>query len=383
MVVAATTLTNEQQAAADAIDAFIRNGRGSRILTINGPAGTGKTTLLGHVAQSFPHVLVAAPTGKAAAVLRGKFGLPARTIHSLFYKLQDRQQDKPGREVLNFVPRHTQGALSTEVLLIDELSMVTAEMRDQLLGLGLRIVGFGDDAQVPPVNGEPGFIYPDITLTQIHRQAKHSPIIRQAHRVRAGHGYQSDGDEFLVVPKGTGEMLRQADIVLCHRNDSRRFLNQHCRRVRGIIRHPADPSGGFDPQIDHPRQFEPVVVLRNAPRFGLWNGDVQWLDDDIRPGDRTASLFKVSESGGSAGGVTYPLSAIEGMSGTGGAPGGLELAFGYCLTAHRAQGSEWPSVLVHDEFCGPDGERRSWLYTAITRARERVIIVSRNHRDEG
>ena len=119
-------------------------------------------------------------------------------------------------------------------------------------------------------------------------------------------------------------------------------------------------------------------MLKNAPRHNLWNGDVVWLDADLRPTDRTVSIFRVSESGSSAGGVEFPLLEFKGMPNTGGVRDGLELDFGFAMTVHKAQGSEWRNVVILDEFPRHDPERSRWIYTAITRGSERVTIVNRN-----
>ena len=217
-------------------------------------------------------------------------------------------------------------------------------------------------------------------LNKVHRQAQGSAILRQARRVRRGLEYQNDGDAFRVVSKGSPDLVRQADVVLVHRNASRAYLNQYSRRAHGFVHGPIADDGAFDPRTQYPRQWERVLVLRNAPRFGLWNGDVETLDGDLRPDARTVTLFKVSESGDSAGGVELPLASFEGMPGVGGARDGLELAFGDRLTVHKAQGSEWPSVLLLDEHPRHDREAWSrWAYIAVTRGSERVTVVNRHN----
>jgi exodeoxyribonuclease-5 len=373
-------LTAEQQAAATAIEDFLNFGLG-RVFTVFGLAGTGKTTLLAEIARRYPSALVCAPTGKAAAALRERFGRPAGTIHSAFYRLKGTARDARGREVKEFALRHRDGAMANKLVLLDEASMIDAAMVEQLLGLGVTIIAFGDPGQLPPVSGKPGFLRADYELTEIHRQARDSPIIRQAHAVRAGGHYQPDDDAFRVVRRDCPDNLRQADMVLCHRNTTRQYLNQQCRYVRGVVPDRARLDGRFDPTTAYPRQWEPVVVLRNVRQYDLWNGDIGLLDDDVRPGDTTVTLFRVSESGGSAGGVRFPLASFEGMPEVGGAAGGLELAFGYCLTTHKAEGSEWRSVLIYDEISGTDGECRAWRYTALTRAIERVVIVNGSYQN--
>jgi hypothetical protein len=144
-----------------------------------------------------------------------------------------------------------------------------------------------------------------------------------------------------------------------------------CRRTARSTRRPKAHASGN-------RSWCSVTTRR----AGLWNGDVEVLDDDVRPADQTVRPFRVSESGGSAGTVEFPLGSFEGMPEAGGAPGGLELAFGHCLTVHKAQGSEWRSVLLYDEVSGDAEACRRWRYTAITRASERIVIVNGRYNSE-
>jgi exodeoxyribonuclease V len=378
---AAAPLSPEQKAAVADIKEFLSDST-RRVFSVHGLAGVGKSHLLGRIARSSLDPLVAAPTGKAASLLRERFDVPAQTIHSLFHRLKSETQRADGRRDLAFEPRRRDGSMAGKILLIDEASMGTDQLRDQLLDTGVRIIAFGDEGQLPPVKGAPGFPVADFTLTQIHRQAADSPIIRQAHAVRFGGDYQSDGDAFRVVGRGTHDHLREARVVLCWTNNKRRFLNQLARRVttQGEIPGRAAPDGSFDPRREFPRQWEPVVVTRNAPRHGYWNGDVEMLGADLRPGDKTVSLWWVSESGSSAGEVELPLASFEGMPSVGGVAGGLELAFGYVRTVHAAQGSEWRNVVLVDEFPRHDPERAKWVYSGITRASERIVIVNRSYR---
>src|SRR5262249_14844533 len=156
--------------------------------------------------------------------------------------------------------------------------------RDQLLATGARIIAFGDPGQLPPEDGQPGFPQADFTLTQIQGQAAGSPIIRQAHRVLAGNDYQPDGNGFQVVLKGDRTLLRWADAVRFSRSDMRRRINKLARRVICDGKVPGRPStdGSFDPASEHPRSLEHVIVLRDAPHYGLWNGDTERLGADVR-----------------------------------------------------------------------------------------------------
>jgi hypothetical protein len=327
-------LSPEQRAAIAAIAGFIKDDS-RRMFVVHGATGVGKTLLIERLMSHFPDALPAAPVALATIV-------QARAERSL-----------AGR-----------------VLLVDEAHLMTAELRDQLLTAGVRLVAFSDPAQLGPVCGEPGFPKADFVLKTIHPQALTSPIVRQAHAVLTGGDYRPDGPDFRVTPKGSHGDLRQSDIVLCWTNESRRSLTQLCRSVRGVL----------SPKTAFPRAGEPVVLLRNNPQCGLCAGDIMRLDEDVCPRDPTVTLFQVSESGGSAGGTIYPLSCFEGMSSVFGADDGLQLTFGYCQTVHRAQGHKWPSTLIYDEMAVSNPDHARWLYTALACATERVVIVNRSCR---
>jgi hypothetical protein len=188
-----TPLSPEQREAAAAIREFLADEQ-RRTFSLHGAAGVGKTHLLGRLAQSKLAPWVCAPTGKSAAILRERFDVPAQTIHSLFHRLKAETQRAYGRRDLEFSHRRRDGSLAGRVVLIDDSSMATAQLRDDLLATSARIIAFGDERQLPPANGEQGFTRPDFTLRQIHRQAADSPIIRQ-HAVRGGGDYAPDGPD--------------------------------------------------------------------------------------------------------------------------------------------------------------------------------------------
>jgi exodeoxyribonuclease-5 len=180
-------LTTEQERAAEAIRRFLTDD--NQTLVLHGLAGTGKTTVLTALANEFTDVKLCAFTGKAASVLRAKSGLEACTVHSLFYKLVDKGTDeKTGKRILHFRRVHAENAMRGKIILLDECSMIDARTATDLIQSGAKIIAVGDPGQLPPVHGATFFSHPDITLTQIHRQALESPIIRQAHRRSANPG---------------------------------------------------------------------------------------------------------------------------------------------------------------------------------------------------
>jgi exodeoxyribonuclease-5 len=348
-------LTEEQAAVMVDIDAFMADPH-RQLFTLFGLAGTGKTTLLAHVARQHRHDALCCPTGKAASVLRDKTGLATGTIHSYFYKLVKAETGEDGRRLLTFTPRHTRNELFSDVVLLDECSMVPRPIGEQLMRTGAKVLAVGDPGQLPPVKEPAFFTEPDALLRTIHRQAWESPIIRQAFAVRHGKVYRADGPDFQVVPRTAEALLAEADVVLCQKNATRSRLNQLCRRIAG---HTAPwPEAG-----------EPLLCLKNAPRYGVWNGGIYRAAVNFSPGDAEISVVvdgdivtipNVRFAGGEQGFASFePTTAFD---------------FGYCLTVHKAQGSEWPRVLLIDEHNSTQ-HRTEWLYTGLTRAARSIVVV--------
>jgi exodeoxyribonuclease-5 len=353
-------LSDEQEAAMAKIDAFMADAD-RQLLVLHGCAGTGKTTLAAHAVRQYPEVGLHALTGKAAAVLRERTGVDASTIHSYFYKLRRAWRDEHGRQHLDFRPRHLHGTLQGHVVLVDECSMVPRSVGEQLLRTGVKVIAVGDPGQLPPIDEPQFFNTPDITLRAIHRQAAGSPILRQAMQVRRGVRYRADGDGFRVVHRTNLGMLAQTDAVLCHTNKTRRKLNRLCHRLGG---HPTPwPEAG-----------EPLVCLRNAPAYGIWNGGIYPAGAPVRPGD---DMVCVRVDGAV---VTIPNAAFVGEPPPADVSpprsASVEFDYGYALTVHKAQGSEWPRVLLIDEYHRAE-HWPQWTYTAITRAACSIVVVPR------
>jgi len=359
-------LSAGQAAAMDVVHEFMRSKRD--LLTIHGLAGTGKTTLLAQVAHQYRPTAMCCLTGKAASVLRDKTNLRTCTIHSYFYRLIDKRVDDDGRKQLTFAPKHDQGDLWGNLVLVDECSMVPVAIGLELMGTGAKVLACGDQGQLPPVRGEPFFSRADVTLTEIQRQARESPIIRQAWAVRGGAHYRADGADFQLVRAVTPDDMLWADTILCWRNETRHSLNAMVRKLRGFT-------------APHPQAGEPILCLKNAPMYDVWNGGIYTLAADYEPRDYAMKVIVDGE------GVTIPGAAWEDEQPR--APcercgrfhhdddePTTTFDYGYALTVHKAQGSEWPRVLLVDEH-SKARHRREWLYTAITRAARSIRIAPR------
>src|SRR5579884_4347719 len=169
--------TPAQDAALNAVAEWLKEKPGtkgtSQVFRLFGYAGTGKTTLAKHLAEHVDgEVKFAAFTGKAASVMRGKGCRGASTIHSLIYRARESGEEVPSFDLWEEAP-----ASKAELIIIDECSMVDAELGRDLMSFGKPILVLGDPAQLPPVKGG-GFFTdaePDVMLTEIHRQAKDDP----------------------------------------------------------------------------------------------------------------------------------------------------------------------------------------------------------------
>ena len=177
--------TPHQDAALTAAANWLKGARGrASIFRLFGYAGTGKTTLVKHIAEDVDgKVLFAAFTGKAACVMRSKGCHSASTIHSLIYRARESGEETPSFELWNDAP-----ASKAKLIIIDECSMVDAELARDLMSFGVPLLVLGDPAQLPPISGG-GFFTdaePDAMLTEVHRQAQDDPIVRLSMEIRAG-----------------------------------------------------------------------------------------------------------------------------------------------------------------------------------------------------
>lgn len=405
----------EQDRALREVNKWLRN-RDRQVFHLFGFAGTGKTTLAKHLAEGVDgHVIFAAFTGKAAHVLRQKGCENAQTIHSLIYHSRDKsrvrleqleleleklieQLDQSGlkdefiedhpkvrrlradikiesdnSEQPLFILNTESEAREADLIIIDECSMVDAKMGQDLLSFGTPVLVLGDPAQLPPVGGAGYFtenVTPNIMLTEIHRQAQESPIIRMAtdtrNQIPLTVGEWGEGCR--VFPTGTKldtDTMLSFDQILVGKNRTRKLTNAKLRQLKGI-------------QDPYPVIGDRLVCLSNNSELGLLNGaifevsDVEGVMDakvfmSIHPEDSLASI-EVSAHEHHFLGTEELLNWYEKRE-------AQEFAFGYALTCHKAQGSQWRNVCVFDESYCFRKDKWRWLYTAITRAADAVTVV--------
>src|SRR2546426_1952273 len=173
------------------------------IFRLFGYAGTGKTTLARHIANGVDgEVKFAAFTGKAALVMRNKGCDNASTIHSLIYRARESGVEQPSFELWDDAP-----ASKAKLIVIDECSMVDAELGRDLMSFDCPLLVLGDPAQLPPIQGG-GFFTdaePDAMLTEVHRQAQDDPIVRMSMDIR-------EGRELEIGRHGESEVVLRSEL---------------------------------------------------------------------------------------------------------------------------------------------------------------------------
>src|SRR3984957_3466568 len=251
--------STEQAGAIDQVGRWLKQGE-PQVFRVFGYAGVGKTTLARHIAEGARgETAFAAFTGKAALVLRSKGCAGATTIHALIYRASEGAEGAP-----TFTLNADGPASKAGLIVIDECSIVDAELARDLLSFGKPILVLGDPFQLPPVKGG-GFFTdgaPDVMLTHIHRQAQDDPIIPLSEIVRSG-GDLREGvyGETRVIPRAAIDpaQVLGADQVLVGTTRPRRAYNQRMRDLKGF-REPLPVAG------------DRLVCLRNDRTKGLING---------------------------------------------------------------------------------------------------------------
>ncbi len=372
-------LSPQQDEALKAVARWLKVGQ-PQVFRLFGYAGTGKTTLARYFAEHVDgQVQFAAFTGKAAQVLRSKGAVNARTIHSLIYRPRGEEaveDETTGKTSINptFSLNRQSPIAKAALVIIDECSMVDEQLGGDLLSFGTPVLVLGDPAQLPPISGGGFFTEhePDYLLTEIHRQARDNPIIRLALDVREGREFMR-GDYGAAQVIGREEvnqdLVLKADQVLVGRNQTRRRYNQRLRELKGFT-------------ADYPQAGDKLVCLRNDPAKGLLNGSLWKVmtssRETVKPGinllvspeeddpDRGVAKIKLLKAA-----FENPEEEISWQQ----KKRFDDFDFGYALTVHKAQGSQWNEVVLFDESFAFKETRQRWLYTAITRAAERLTVV--------
>lgn len=361
-----------------------------------GLAGTGKSLVLSEIINrlgiSPDKVATMAYTGAAAIVLRQKGIENAKTIHSWLYKpVESYIYDKEGKVVmdeylnrpkfhLTFEPKPLE---NIDLIVIDEASMVPYNMKSEIESRGIKIIATGDLGQLPPVADSPAYLYEGkvMQLTKIFRQSEESGIVYIANRVRKGLPVATGVyNEVTVIYEDdlTDDMVLRSDVVLCGKNKTRDFINNKIRLLNGF-------------KGDLPSFGEILVCRKN-------NWTIEENGINLANGLRgTVANFPNVEG---FDGKTYTIDFIpNGFNDCFKdlkcdykylvAPNnqknyikndrygrGEKMEYGYALTTHLSQGSQYRNVIYIEEYLSSDIQNRL-NYTGVTRATDSLIYVKR------
>jgi exodeoxyribonuclease-5 len=358
---------------------------------IAGYAGTGKSTLVKFIVDALDipkhDVCYVAFTGKASLVLKEKGNENAMTAHRLLYesfpKADGTFYHKPKRPIYPY-----------KLIVVDEISMLPKDLWELLLSHRIHVIALGDPGQLPPIGEDNGILAkPHIFLDEIMRQAQESEIIRLTMDIRAGKPLQLyQGNEVQIIDKKdvVSGMYTWADQIIVAKNDTRIKTNKLMRQYL---------HGTTDP---HPIEGERVICLRNNWDLTNFNGDAivngtigylknisydynnMWLQPRM-----TANVVPEGCSDSEKEFYTWYDVNIDYKLLTTGEPTvnkenwkrfpklltPNQFDFGYCVTAWKSQGSEYPKVLLFEEDFPYGEDHIRFLYTGATRAQEKLVIV--------
>ena len=371
----------------------------SGLLVITGGPGTGKTTILNGILNLYSQMgvsyVLAAPTGRAAKRLTEVTGQDASTIHRLLEAAID-----PHNGSLYF-SKDSDNPLKAEAVIVDEMSMVDIQLLHHLmqaLPRKCRLILVGDPDQLPPVG--PGFplndilrsnVLPSIRLTEIFRQAQESLIVMNAHKVNQGQlpVLKDVKNDFFFLHASDEESVGRTIVGLCSTRlpknmgispDQIQVLTPTKKGLAGtanlnkLLQNSLNPPSpekkerAFGEFIF--REGDRVMQIRNNYDImwrkvdgamvgeGVFNGDVGTIQRIDPAMEQMTVLFDDKL-------VDYDFTQLN------------ELELAYAMTVHKSQGSEYRAVVLAAWGGSPYLLNRSILYTAITRARELLIIVGR------
>ena len=403
-------LTDGQQEAL-AMAKRLKAAKRPQVGVIAGVAGSGKTTLLKIVAEELGTPVVIAPTGKAAARVKEAAGIGAMTCHRWMYSPVT--DDTTGKVTYNRLPRELLAKGEAGVLVVEEASMVNQEIWDHIwdnaVMLGLKVLCIGDPFQLPPISDnekEQGFSLLDpsagiaseyILMDEVLRQAQESNVIRASMALRAGDVMKAIAELPKVKPVDfidvAARVQAQGGVIICYQNRTRHWCNEGVRVRRRL------PTADIAPA-------EPVLILKNNYGLQVFNGEThtfqRWIEPPLgkhviydrwtktREESRLGLAALTNDEGQEFSGVLFMeelfgrlTASVRAIDTTGEISFPdypiLHANFGYTMTAHKSQGSEWGEVLVAWEptlrFWGEAREKSlRWAYTSVTRAKEKCSV---------
>lgn len=389
-------LTNKQEEGLKII--LDRHKRNEKYTVVAGYAGTGKSTLVKFAIEALnvesSKVAYATYTGKAAEVLRKKGNPGACTLHKLLYD----HFPMPGGGFY----RKPKTELDVTIVVVDEVSMVPKPMVDLLFKHKIYVIFLGDPFQLPQIDKDTEnhlLDKPHIFLDEIMRQAAESEIIQLTMKIRNGESLDLfKGNEVQIFKKNefnTG-MMTWADQIIVATNATRQSINQQMRKIlgysglpqhgermiclrnywgdcndagdalvngtTGIIENPFESFRRIPSYIKNDRRDLPTIVGNFIPDGGIEFHSIEMDKEMIMTGEKCVDWR-----------VAYQLGKLKPKIGD---IVPKEFAFAYAITCHKAQGSEWEKVLVVEEgFPFAKEEHARWLYTACTRASEKLVLL--------
>ena len=372
--------------------AAIRQAVTSKVMVLTGGPGTGKTTttqgIIAALKKAGLRVLLAAPTGRAAKRMSEATGMEAKTIHRLLeYNPQDGYK------------RNDENPLEGDALIVDECSMIDILLMNNLLKavpVGMRLVFVGDIDQLPSVGA--GNVFGDlirservatVALKDIFRQAEQSAIVRSAHLVNEGRLPElqnTAASDFFFLPRRDSVRLVDTVVGLCRtRLPEKMHIPAESIQVLTATRKGDTGTAALNRALQ--AALNPAGAGRREKRFGdlvFREGDrvmqtrndydVLWEREDgtagagIFNGD-VGKILQIDPSG------ELISIAFDDRVATYTADMLAELDMAYAMTVHKAQGSEYRAVIFVSAPAAPGLMVRGVLYTAITRARELLILV--------
>lgn len=368
--------TDEQNRAIDRIVEWYGE-EGNMELYVAGYAGVGKSTCVAEAISrikdkyGIKYVRTAAYTGKAAHVLRKKGNEGAQTIHSLIYRCIP-EYDEKGKETGEFKFVRNENIVA-DLVVLDEISMCSSEIVEDFRKFRVKTICLGDPGQLPPINGEGAFTNrePDIFLKEIHRQALDSPILRLATMARQGiHlplGFDEGSVKVLPLTTKTEEYIHNPETqVLCGLNSIRWKVTQLMRQRLGYTE-------------QFPMVGERIICCKNNTQKGLFNGAMGELKKIEKVNSGAYKMTADIEGSMHKNLMVDPYMFRQHFES---APTKANwkkkwecFDFSHVITCHKSQGSGFPHVTVIDDSDSFRENKWLWLYTAISRAEEGLILL--------
>ena len=379
--------------------AIERHKQGCKFTTIAGYAGTGKSTLVHYIIDALDveedRVCHCAFTGKAAEVLKKKGNKNVATLHRLLYEHIPRPAGGFFRKPKPFI--------DYDVIVVDEVSMAPKSLMELLFKHQVYVICLGDPFQLPPIDkDEDNHLLddPHIFLDEIMRQEEDSEIIQLTMKIRNQEPIDYfNGNEVKIIPYSdlnTG-VLQWGDQILTATNAKRQAINNQMRALQGRTGEPVDGDKIIclrnyweDSSLNGDALINGTIgILQNS--FQTWREIPRFVQSDIKKFDvlvgdlvipETNDIYQMTEMDRQMiitgekccdWRLSYKLGKLRPKYGE---IVPKEFTYAYAITTHKSQGSEWPKVVVLEEkFPFDKTEHARWLYTACTRASEKLVLV--------